>query len=60
MPRSTIWQLSCSCGAVFYSVLEYLPHLAIHPMKCTRCKEWFNDLNVYLSHACRPVPNMED
>ena len=57
---SNAWKVVCSCDSRFKEVGEYTLHMTNCPLKCTRCKDWFNDINKWLQHPCKPVPNMED
>jgi len=55
--RQKDWSYSCWCGSTFAQVLEVAAHIAVHPMKCSRCKEWFHTLEDYLAHECRRLPH---
>lgn len=54
------WKVVCSCGSKFREVGDYAQHMIICPLKCTRCKDWFDDINEWLQHKCKPVNNFED
>lgn len=54
------WKVVCACGSKFREVGEYAYHMKSCPLKCMRCKEWFNDINDWLKHPCKPVTNFED
>jgi len=47
------WAIGCYCGSKFATVLGYGEHLRIHPMRCSRCKDWFYDVHEYAAHGCK-------
>jgi len=41
------------CRQVFVQAVDYAAHVRVHPLKCSRCKEWFASVELYLAHVCR-------
>jgi uncharacterized C2H2 Zn-finger protein len=47
------WTTSC-CGQKFWQVIDYVEHAEKeHGFHCQRCKDWFEDLEILLSHRCK-------